>query len=128
MTVSAYNAPSRSEALARKEWLEDTEEDVTGVLGGIVGGMGKIFTEGFFDDVFTSSHVQMERAWHSKNSGREMATQSAEAIDSIEANWLVERIKRDGEINANEKALLAFIRKESHMVDPKVIELFSQVA
>lgn len=128
MAVSAYCAPSRSEALARQEWLEDTDEDVTGMLSGIVGGMGKIFTEGFFDDVFTSSHVQMERAWHSKNTAKEAAMQTAEAIDSAEANWLVERIKRDGTINANEKALLAFIRKESHLVDPKVVELFSQVA
>ncbi len=128
MAVSSASAPSRSEALARQEWLEDTEEDVSGFLGGIVGGMSKIFTEGFFDDVFTSSHVQMERAWNARNTTMEVAIHRNAAIDSTEAAWLVERIKRDGAINPNEKALLAFIRKESHQVDPKVMELLSQVA
>ncbi len=128
MSVSSVNIPSRSEALARQEWLEDTEEDVSGFFGNMVGGLGSFFTEGFFDDVFTSSHVQMERAWRAKNDAHAKASSHAVAVDASEASWLVERIKRDGRVNDNEKALLAFIRKESSQVDPKVLQLMEQVA
>jgi len=128
MAVSSYQAPSRSEALARQEWLEDTEEDVSGFMGEMFSGAGNIFSEGFFDDVFTSSHVQMEKAWKTKNEAAAMASQSAEAIDPDEAVWLVERIKRDGEAKSAERALLEFIRRESHLVDPQVIRLMDEVA
>lgn len=128
MSISAPSAPSRAAALARQEWLEDTEEDVTGMLGDIVSGAANIFTSGFFEDVFTSSHVQMERAWKEKNDRFAKTNASAEAIDTAEASWLIERIKRDGAANTNERALLEFIRKESGSIDPKLLEMMSQVA
>jgi hypothetical protein len=128
MAVSGYQAPSRTEALARQEWLEDTEEDVTGFMGSMVSGLGGIFSEGFFDDIFTSSHVQMEKAWKARNQAVASASNTAEAIDPAEAAWLVDRIGRDGKVKSSERALLEFIRKESHRVDPKVIQLMDKVA
>ena len=128
MAISSYQAPSRTEALARKEWLEDTEVDPAGMLGDMITGIGKVFSEGFFDDIFTSAHVQMENSWRNKNEQTAAASNQAEAIDAGEANWLIERINRDGVVNSNEKALLAFLRKESHNVDPKVLQLMDKVA
>lgn len=128
MAASTSHAPTRDQVLARQEWLEDTEEDAGGMIGEVFSGFAKVFTEGFFDDVFTSSHVQMERAWNTRNRENAAASHSAEAIDAGEANWLVERIQRDGAVNPNERALLEFIRKESHMVDPRVLELMDRVA
>lgn len=128
MAVSGYSAPSRAEAIARQEWLEDTEVDTAGFMGEMFKGLGSVFTRDFFDDVFTSSHVQMERSWKQKNAARLAEAQANEAVDAGEANWLVERIKRDGAVNPNERALLEFIRKESHHVDPSVLALMNQVA
>lgn len=128
MAVSTPKAPSRAEALARQEWLEDTETDVGGFIGNMLGGFGKMFTDGFFDDVFTTSHVQMERAWKDRNTHLAARAEAANAIDTEEAIWLVERIRRDGKVNANEKALLEFIRQESHGIDPQLKALLAEAA
>lgn len=128
MAVSSRNAPTRAEALARQEWLEDTDSDVTGFMGQVFSGLGGIFTEGFFDDVFTSAHVQMERSWSKKNQAFEAEAQANEQIDAGEAQWLIERIRRDGAVNANERALLSFLKAESHHIDPSVKSLIDEVA
>ncbi|WP_156892451.1 hypothetical protein [Salaquimonas pukyongi] len=128
MAVSSPSAPTRAEALARQEWLEDNDTDVAGFMGQVFTGLGGLFTEGFFDDVFTSAHVQMERAWSRKNRAFEAAAQANERIDAGEAKWLIERIRRDGAVNENEKALLSFLKAESHSIDPSVKSLIDEVA
>lgn len=128
MAAASSSAPSRATALARQEWLEDAEPDTGGFLAKTFGGFGKIFSEGFFDDVFTSAHVQMEKAWKERNDRFAAAQRHAEAIDPEEAAWLVARIRRDGAVNANERALLDFIRMESFSVDPKLMDLIRDVA
>lgn len=49
-----------------------------------------------------------------------------EAIDAKEAQWLISRIKRDGSLNENEKALLAFIRKNAPGIDPSLEPLLAE--
>lgn len=128
MAVSGNQAPSRAEAIARNEWLDDDEVDVGGFLGSALEGFGNVFSKEFYEDIFTSSHVQMEKAWSAKNKATAIAEHTAEAVDAGEADWLVNRIMRDGRMNANERALLEFVRKESHSVDPRLKELLNQVA
>lgn len=128
MAVSSWHAPSRSEVLARNEWLEDTDSDTMGFMGEMFSGAGKLFSKNFFDDVFTSSHVQMENAWKRKNQASQADSETAQAVDASEARWLIDRINRDGVINQNEKALLEFIKKESSNVDPRVIQMLKRTA
>lgn len=128
MAASGATPPSRLEALAREEWLNEDEADTAGFMGEMLSGFGKMFSADFFDDIFTSSHRQMENAWKKRNVAFEQATQSAERIDLAEAKWLVEHINRDGEINDNEKALLQFIKKESPSIDPVLAEMINKVA
>lgn len=128
MAASGNRAPSRAEAIARQEWLGDNEVDVGGFLGSVFEGFGNVFSKEFYEDVFTSSHVQMEKAWAAKNKAAKTAGHAAEAIDENEADWLVNRMMRDGKINQNERALLEFVRKESHSVDPRLKDLLDQVA
>jgi len=128
MAASSQNAPSREEAIAREEWLDDTDTDISGFLGQGIKGLANVFTPGFFDDVFTSSHVQMEQAWKSRNDALKAANKRANAIDPDEAGWLIKRMQRDGKTNSNEKALLEFIRKESQSVDPRLLEMIDKVA
>lgn len=45
------------------------------------------------------------------------STQQSEKITSDEANWLVKALKADGKIDANERALLDFIREECPAID-----------
>ncbi len=41
-----------------------------------------------------------------------------EQVDAEEAQWLAERILRDGAIDENERALLVLLRKQAHHIDP----------
>lgn len=128
MSAAGWHSPTRAQALAKAEWLEDTEQNTGEFLARSFSGIGKIFSEGFFDDIFMTAHVQMERAWRQRNERLMAEAHEAEMIDPDEANWLVDRIRRDGAVNPNERALLEFIRKESHSVDPKVTALIEEVA
>lgn len=123
-----WHAPSRSEALARREWLDDTEENPVGAVGEVFASFGNLFSEGFFDDIFTSAHVQMERAWKAKNAARSVATEKAEKIDAGEAKWLIDRITRDEALDPNERALLEFVSRQGRNVDPAMVSLLSEVA
>lgn len=128
MAASSYQAPSRAEVLARKEWLEDTEVNPQGMISSMFGRFGEVFSDGFFDDVFTNAHVQMEKAWSERNDRVAAEAEHNQQIDASEAHWLVKRITRDGNVNPNEKALLKFIRAESDRVDPSVVALMNKVA
>ena len=51
---------------------------------------------------------------------------SREQVDADEAKWVAERILRDGAIDENERALLAFLKKEAPLVDPSLQPLFKK--
>lgn len=128
MAVSTQNAPSRDTALARQAWLEDTEINPISFMNGMVSGFGNLLSADFFDDIFTSSHVMMERMWKDKNTDFAANTKQSEIINQHEAAWLIEHINRDGVINDNEKALLRFLHNESPSIDPSLQAMINQVA
>lgn len=49
-----------------------------------------------------------------------------ETIDEEEARWLIGRVKRDGVLHENERALLAFIRNTSPNIDPSLEPLLQE--
>jgi hypothetical protein len=51
---------------------------------------------------------------------------SREQVDHAEAVWLAERILRDGSIDENERALLAYLRKEAPHIDPALEPVFKR--
>lgn len=128
MAVSGSKGISREAALAREAWLDDTEINKAEFFKEMVSGFGKLLTPDFFDDIFTSSHVMMEKAWKAKNSEMTENLHKSEMINLQESKWLIDRINRDGVINDNEKALLQFIGKESHSIDPSLQAMIDQVA
>ncbi|MBL1405373.1 MAG: hypothetical protein COC00_005250 [Rhizobiales bacterium] len=128
MSVSGEKAPSRDSALAKQAWLEDTEVNHTGFMKEMVSGFGKLLSADFFDDIFTSSHVMMEKIWKEKNDGLVTSMHQSEGINAQEAAWLLARIHRDGDINENEKALLRFLDNESQAIDPSLQTMINQVA
>lgn len=128
MCVCGGKAPTRDEALAKQAWLEDTEVNHAGFMKEMVSGFGKLLSADFFDDIFTSSHVMMEKMWKEKNDNLEIALHQSEGINAQEAAWLLEHIHRDGVINENEKALMRFLNNESHTIDPSLQAMINQVA
>ncbi|MGI9401547.1 MAG: hypothetical protein ACR2O0_09860 [Rhizobiaceae bacterium] len=126
LAAASYSAPSRTEALAREEWLSDTSSDVAGTLTGAVSGITSMFSRGFFDGIFDDAHGQIEKAWKIRNEKQVMAEYEAEKLDAVEAEWLIDKLFADGVIHENERALLSFIKRESHEVNPKLQELMDK--
>lgn len=126
LAAATYGAPSRIEALAREEWLSDTSSDVAGTLSGAVTGLTSLFSRGFVDGVFDDAHGQIEKAWKIRNDKQASAEYEAEKLDAIEADWLIDKLFADGVIHENERALLSFLKRESHDVNPKLQELIDE--
>ena len=120
MAASTTRIPSREEALAREEWLADTDVDVMGNLTGAFAGFGNLFSKSFYEGVFDDAHTQVERAWAARNERLARRVEAAERITDEEAEWLIDRLQSDGIICENEKALLDFIRKESPEISERL--------
>ena len=112
MALSGFTPLPREVALARENWLEQP--------GGFEGGLG-----GFFRKMIGSSVSGIREAYGDKPDpaavrGAAMRAEIAvnEVVTEDEANWLVNRIGRDGVLHENEKALLRFIREESPDIHP----------
>ena len=52
----------------------------------------------------------------------------AEQVTEDEAQWLAERLGRDGAITANERALLGFVQKEAASLHPLLRPLLDKAA
>ena len=107
MYLSTYETADREEALRRERWM-NSRGDLT------LGGMLKKLK---FKDVMAefSGKADKEKAEHESRmaSAQNAAVRRAENIDPEEAAWLSSRIGRDGDFDANEKALMAFLEAES---------------
>ncbi len=113
MTASGYAVPSRQEALRQDQWL---------------ASRGDLSIGNFFNRMFASydSQTAEERALARLERQRvEIITN--EEVSEPEANWLAERINRDGRTTTNELLLLAFLKRESPRIHPALQSLVDQV-
>lgn len=122
MASSGYAVPSREKALQAEAWL-DSRGDV-----GPASLFNKMIT-GSLSAVLTSYREQSpeERAIARLERQRtEIVTN--EIVTEDEANWLADRLGRDGVLSANEKALIAFLQKESPKIHPILAERVAKLA
>ncbi|MDJ0948330.1 MAG: hypothetical protein QNJ94_05365 [Alphaproteobacteria bacterium] len=112
------SVPSAEEAARREAWLEDRR------------GVGRLLMD--VGKAFARRDIPFDEAWQEIDPfGREQAREAQakedretrealarEAIDAGEAQWLCERMLRDGAISENERALLQFIRDNAPHIDP----------
>jgi hypothetical protein len=112
--------PSRDEAARRERWLN--ERGSIGQLLGSVGGAlarGDIPVRAVFEEINPFAAASEEKAAEAEaRATRERLAR--EQIDAGEAAWLAKRILQDGTIDENERALLAFLKKEAHAIDPSL--------
>lgn len=106
MFFSPYKNASREEALRAEDWLKARGNFVQNMIAAPDVG-------GFFADVtgLTKRREAQEQA--QRDAYHERALEISEKIVADEAFWLTQRISRDGELNENERALLAHIQKMS---------------
>ena len=118
MAAAGEIVPSRQEALRREDWLKTPSGGVTGFFSRMLGTKG----------------ADLEAAFHSKDSFKshneavERSISESEVVTLGEANWLKDRIHRDGALTAAEKELLLFIKNVSPDVSPVLDALISKAA
>ncbi len=127
MAASGYQVPDRKEALRREAWLEDTEVDVAASLSKTLSSIGGLFKAATWSEAAMSGN-EMENAWAERNADMEMREQLANPVDQSEAEWLAERIGRDGVFHENEKALLKYLKQQSPKIHPALQPLLEKVA
>lgn len=119
MASSGYMVPTRQEALQREEWLEERD--------GVGGFMSKMLSGGF-KGIWQAYRRDEDVERYARLFGRENMAKHAEQISEQEADWLANRIGRDGNFHENEKALISFIRDESPDIHPSLKALVDRVA
>ena len=119
MAARGFQAPSRAEALRREAWLDDTDVNLAGVgefMGNILSGGLRGILDAYKDT--SGESVRQKQA--------DIAT--AEVVTASEADWVADRIGRDGQLADAERALLLFIKTESPSIHPSLQPLLEKVA
>lgn len=121
MAASGYSPPPREVALARDAWLDRRGDlSLDAILGGMSSGLKGLFSG------YREQTVE-ERAIAGLTQQKvEIITR--EAVSAADAAWLAERIGRDGNLTANERALLGFLKAEGPVLDPALQELVRKTA
>jgi hypothetical protein len=108
--------PDAANEVKRQAWLEDASVHPFQRLAGL--GDGHADRAGMFEGLREIVHWdfddhQMDQALAADAALEERAAQ----VMADESHWLVERIRKNGRFDANERALLAFIRANASVID-----------
>ena len=120
MAASGFAPPRREEALRHESWLEAEPE-----LGGFLADMVRSGLRGVWDAYSTPGIEDLALA---RLEEQKRAILLSETVTAPEADWLAERINRDGRISEAEQALLGFIKANSPNIDPAMDKLMALVA
>jgi hypothetical protein len=117
MSHFTYDAPSRDEALRRQAFFSDQSANVN------VGGFFKRMIAGGLSGLKEEKSAQALR-----NEQRDRDIAVAEKVTPVEADWLADRIGRDGTFHASERALIDYMRDLGAELPPKLKALIDRAA
>ena len=117
MAASGYSIPCRQKKLHTEAWLE-SRGDLS------LGDMLSQAFQGFFGQYQEQTAVQRALARLEQQTLEIITNQKS---TSGEANWLCDRIGRDGEITTDEKALLLCLKEASPIITPEPRPLLDKV-
>jgi hypothetical protein len=121
MAASGYAAPSREEALAREQWLNRRGDLSLGnMLSGSASGLSSTFA--------VYRELSPEERAIARLERHKVEIVTAEEVTPAEADWLAERIGRDGKVSANEQALLTFLAQDRPKLAPALQGLIERLA
>lgn len=121
MASSGYAVPSREAALAAEGWLDRRGELLPGTMqsqmvkSGLDGVIGAYKEQSREDRAL--ARLERQRI--------ELITN--EQITEGEAQWLAARIGRNGSINDNEEALIAYLKAESPAIHPTLSDALRKI-
>lgn len=121
MAASGYAVPPRQEAIRCEAWLDAPTGGVADIFARMAaGGLRSVFQ--------AYREPTAEEDWAGHNMRAEAHAAAAGQVTAEEAEWLAQRIGRDGALHENEKALLRFIRDEAPAVHPSLQSLIAKAA
>ena len=120
MANSGYAVPTREAALRSEAWLEErgTLTPLELVKSVTRMSLDEIIRDYRKQSVEESSLAKLDRQY------RELVT--GEELDANEADWLAERLARDGELTPAETALISYIKEMDAAIDPRFDELLQR--
>ncbi len=123
MAHIGYAPIGRAEALKTRAFMADHSVNVGRVFGKMfAGGLGGV-KKGFGLAASKESSAQAQR-----NSARDAGVAEAKAVTTSEADWLAERITRDGATHESEKALIRHLKSLDADLPPKLKAVVGQAA
>lgn len=119
MAHVGYRPLPREEALRLHEWVKDQTVNPAGFFGRMVsGGLSGI----------REAYGRKQTLAGRKNEDDAIAAAIAEQVSAQEADWLADRIGRNGKYDDIERALLAFMRDLGADLPPKLAALVQKAA
>jgi hypothetical protein len=116
MAHLGYAPPSLEEAKRQHAFVSDHSIDVGGFLKRMVqGGLSGLKAGG-------------QSAQARRNADRERDAKIAETVTPEEADWLADRIAKDGELHESERALVDYIRDLGAELPPRLKALVAKAA
>lgn len=113
MAAETFTNMSREEELAFEHSLQPRPVDLARLGGEIVHGMAHVLDPAIDTNTEYAAH----------NAADAEARRLSEPVTAEEAAWLADRLGRDGTLDDNEQALIAYLKAESPSVHKAVAEL-----
>jgi hypothetical protein len=119
MAASGYTPPTRDVVLKREKWLEQRD--------GMAGLMSKMMSAGLKSafDIYARDDVSVQQQ-RADDLAKDVSL--SERITEEEAEWVKNRIGRDGKIHENERALIEFVKEHSPDIHPSLTALIERAA
>jgi len=109
MFASGFTPPTREEALRREAWVNDTSVNPARLMKNMATSLGDVIR------AYTAPDVMDEYVRE-----RTAKQAAAESITDEEAQWLAERLLRDGKLSLGEQALVAALKAEHPKLHPAI--------
>jgi hypothetical protein len=117
MFASGFSPPTREEALRREAWLDDRSVNPGRFMKSMVTGLRDVVRVYREPDVM-EEYVRQRTAKQAE----------AESITDDEAQWLAQRLLRDGRLSLGEQALVAALRAEHPALHPAINAALDRMA
>ena len=128
MAHIGYTPPSREAALEQWKWVNDQSVSVGGFFQKMVSGGLEAVRDLYTRDTGAPDETPAHSAYDELLKTRMRKAQEAGVLSETEADWLADRIGRDGIVDDNERALLAYMRTMEGELPAKLKQLLERAA
>ncbi|MCC6949802.1 MAG: hypothetical protein IT539_18770 [Bradyrhizobiaceae bacterium] len=120
MATCGYEVPNRHEALRREAWLDAPSAGVGGFMSRMLAGS--------LDAVWEAYQHGTGEGEAKKPASPGLTIGDEPRASAEEVRWVADRMSRDGQLHANEMALINFLKSHRAHLHPKLNPILDRVA